>query len=311
VYTGETLMQVLIAHRESPIPSLREGRLGVPEGLDAIFCKMVAKKAEDRQQSMAEVIADFRTVEGELSSVANDSAANGEKLRARQHSIIESCGAVRDATQTLLTEAGTPHASALARKVPESGTQTNVRSECDTTSTRLGRSLEKPSRIRRKLLWLAGILGGLVLVAVGCVLTFVMRQGTLVVEIDEQIGKDVKVTVSHGGEQVKIADEKNGWKLSLSSGTYGLAVQGGDDRFQLDPQSVTVTHGSQVKVKVALKSPQPGPSWPLDSPVGKPGAPLPAIAPFDTAEAKKHQEAWAKHLGMPIEITNSIGTKFR
>lgn len=38
--------------------------------------------------------------------------------------------------------------------------------------------------------------------------------------------------------------------------------------------------------------------------------PPPAIAPFDAAQAKAHQEAWAKHLGVPVEYTNSIGMKF-
>lgn len=40
-------------------------------------------------------------------------------------------------------------------------------------------------------------------------------------------------------------------------------------------------------------------------------APAPAIAPFNSAQAKAHQEAWAKHLGVPVEYTNSIGMKFR
>jgi formylglycine-generating enzyme required for sulfatase activity len=44
-------------------------------------------------------------------------------------------------------------------------------------------------------------------------------------------------------------------------------------------------------------------SWPAD-------APPPAIAPFDAAQAKQHQEAWAKYLGVPVEYTNSIGMKF-
>ena len=34
-----------------------------------------------------------------------------------------------------------------------------------------------------------------------------------------------------------------------------------------------------------------------------------AIAPFNAAAAKAHQEAWAKYLGVPVEITNSIGMK--
>lgn len=36
-----------------------------------------------------------------------------------------------------------------------------------------------------------------------------------------------------------------------------------------------------------------------------------AIAPFTAAEAKSHQEAWARHLGLPVEHINSLGMKFR
>ena len=43
--------------------------------------------------------------------------------------------------------------------------------------------------------------------------------------------------------------------------------------------------------------------WPAD-------APTPAIAPFDAATAKKHQEAWAKYLQIEVEYTNSLGMKF-
>lgn len=36
-----------------------------------------------------------------------------------------------------------------------------------------------------------------------------------------------------------------------------------------------------------------------------------AVAPFDGEQAKMHQQAWAKHLGVPVEFTNSLGMKFR
>jgi formylglycine-generating enzyme required for sulfatase activity len=39
-------------------------------------------------------------------------------------------------------------------------------------------------------------------------------------------------------------------------------------------------------------------------------APPPAVAPFSTEQARKHQEPWAKHLKVPVEQTNSIGMKF-
>ncbi|MBI1348673.1 SUMF1/EgtB/PvdO family nonheme iron enzyme [bacterium] len=44
--------------------------------------------------------------------------------------------------------------------------------------------------------------------------------------------------------------------------------------------------------------------WPAD-------APKPAIAPFDAAQAIKHQQEWAAYLQVPVEYTNSIGMKFR
>ncbi len=42
-----------------------------------------------------------------------------------------------------------------------------------------------------------------------------------------------------------------------------------------------------------------------------PSGPRLAAAPFDAAQAKAHQEAWATYLGVPVEFTNSIGMKFR
>ncbi len=56
-YAGETFVETLLAHRESPIPSLRVARPEVSEALDAVFAKMVAKRADDRPQSMTAVIA--------------------------------------------------------------------------------------------------------------------------------------------------------------------------------------------------------------------------------------------------------------
>lgn len=37
--------------------------------------------------------------------------------------------------------------------------------------------------------------------------------------------------------------------------------------------------------------------------------PAPAVAPFSEQQARRHQDAWAEHLGQPREVTNSIGMK--
>ena len=55
-YGGDTLMEKMLAHREQPIPSLG---IDVPQELEAVFRRMVAKQVEDRYQSMSRVVADL------------------------------------------------------------------------------------------------------------------------------------------------------------------------------------------------------------------------------------------------------------
>lgn len=56
IYSGDTLMKKLLAHREEPVPPLRAIRPDVPAEVDAAFQKMVAKNPARRYQSAAEVI---------------------------------------------------------------------------------------------------------------------------------------------------------------------------------------------------------------------------------------------------------------
>ena len=42
---------------------------------------------------------------------------------------------------------------------------------------------------------------------------------------------------------------------------------------------------------------------------GDAGAPPLAVAPFDAEDARAHQAAWAEHLGVAVEVENSIGMK--
>lgn len=55
-YPRQTLMEVLVAHREAPIPSLSKARPDVPVEVDMVFQRMMAKHPEDRYQRMEEVI---------------------------------------------------------------------------------------------------------------------------------------------------------------------------------------------------------------------------------------------------------------
>src|SRR5262249_1163890 len=65
MYPAKTLMQKMLAHREQPVPSLRTLRPQVSEPLEAVYGKMVAKRAEERQQSMTNVLADIKRLQNE------------------------------------------------------------------------------------------------------------------------------------------------------------------------------------------------------------------------------------------------------
>ncbi|MEI8381392.1 MAG: bifunctional serine/threonine-protein kinase/formylglycine-generating enzyme family protein [Planctomycetota bacterium] len=69
-YAGDTLMSRLLAHRDSPIPSLCAAREDVPTSVDLVFAKMVAKQSQDRYQSMTEVLRDLGPLHEGSSSAA-------------------------------------------------------------------------------------------------------------------------------------------------------------------------------------------------------------------------------------------------
>ena len=56
-YDGDSMIMRLMAHRDAPLPSLVKTRDDVPWALEQAFHKMIAKRADDRFQSMDEVVA--------------------------------------------------------------------------------------------------------------------------------------------------------------------------------------------------------------------------------------------------------------
>jgi serine/threonine protein kinase len=131
-YKGNTLVEVLLAHREAPIPSLRAVRPEVPEELEVIFQRMVAKRPEERYQRMEEVIGALESCRAKVRVSAGGEATRWvEPASAEEADQAETETLVRGRepqtpTQPLrepLREGLPGERRPLAEKVPVVGTQ--------------------------------------------------------------------------------------------------------------------------------------------------------------------------------------------
>ena len=101
-YTATSLIGMLLRHREARVPSLREARPGVPDGLDAIFRRMVAKRPDDRYPTMTaliEALESIRPLTDPLTARPHGPAAPaGPPITAVTHTFDESTADDLDTT---------------------------------------------------------------------------------------------------------------------------------------------------------------------------------------------------------------------
>lgn len=134
-YQAETPIKVLMAHRLREIPSLRAARPDVPEELEVIYRKMLAKSQADRYQTMSEVLRALMPLVGDggflavnasppaaASPAATASSADAEDALSPSDSDVDAL----TPTRTLTWVGGRPDAQApsveeLAEEVAQLG----------------------------------------------------------------------------------------------------------------------------------------------------------------------------------------------
>ena len=229
-YDGDTIMKKLLAHRDQPIPSLRADRHDVPLELDTVFRRMLAKRVEDRFQTMSELIAELELLE----------------VRKESHEatlIIQQTVSVPPSSNTsgdnstfhfLQDRAVTPtihKAKAKPRTAPASqGTA------------------GRPPWKNIKVLIGAGLLGVLLLASI--IVSLDTRDGKLIVEVNQQ---DVIVQVLDSEGKVEISQKGVVGKVTISvdPGKHRLKVV--KDGFTTYGQEFEMEKGGHTEITARLE----------------------------------------------------------
>jgi formylglycine-generating enzyme required for sulfatase activity/serine/threonine protein kinase len=275
LYKCETLVQILLSHREAPIPSIRQRRPDVPPQLDAVFQKMVAKQAEDRYQSMNEVIAALETCMGRRTgaarALAETSTPSGDQ-------------ALQDALSFLNEPAAAPSATAVRKRakaaVPLETMAYDARHETGSSASPLSANgkeaggeglaqLIKAARQKKPLV---------VAIGLGLLATLVIIVLAVMIRVRHPDGKETAIEVPEGS-QVTISKD----------GQVDVNLKGTGDRLQ----------GTAKKTTPLARAAGEGSGVRAAPPLAKPT--------MFAIEAAQVQKQWAEHLGVPAEETNSIG----
>ena len=245
VYMGRTMASKFLAHREQPVPSLRTQRDDVPEGLDAVFQRMLAKRPEDRQQSMTELLVE-----------------------------LESCCAERDEFAETVSlaapvDTGTLGATAKESDSGDSALDAWLHARPDSAPTLFHLNPKKENAVNRQRLIYNLVAAGIAFVALLLTITIIIRtpKGTLIVEVSEP-GAKIEVD----GEEVTITtpDDKERVKVRVADGEHTLKISKGG--FRTYTRQFTIESGGKESISVELMRPevatasQPPPQQPADLP---------------------------------------------
>jgi serine/threonine protein kinase len=118
-YGGGTFIEKVFEHADQPIPPLADARPDVPQELEDLYQRMLAKKPDERPQSMTEVIAALETIRRGDSPSEADAAAGGSSEDSALTSFLDHMDHAPAAPSVTGSRTKKPYASPTAAPVKE------------------------------------------------------------------------------------------------------------------------------------------------------------------------------------------------
>ncbi|MBC8869300.1 MAG: protein kinase [Planctomycetes bacterium] len=259
----DSRMKKVMAHMRDPVPPIRDLRDDVPEPLADVLDRLLNKSPDDRYQTPAELVSAL-----EPFAAASDLEA---LLQRVERSLEAEADTARSGVDTPI------HVSSVSVDTHPSEQAAPVQ------------PATQPTRRRWKPIAIGATLAAVLLLAV--IITITNRNGTVVIETTDP---NVRISVMQGGEEIAVADAQNGWTIRLQSGEYDISLKGSSDRFKMDRDSVTVTRGDEVRVRVTRRPTKVTDERAL------------AIAPVNDTRARGHQQAPIKVGIIGLDTTHAI-----
>ena len=280
-YDGDTLMAKLLAHRDQPIPNLRETCPQVPEPLQQVFQKMVAKKLGDRYQSMTEVIAALESCSGGQAVSQSFSPSAFASMSAVPGGSVSSPTSTGLPAGTIVTGASQVKAALPRTPGTEQMSQLAAATSRAVTPGRAGKQKNrKPTgqqKGRKPWLLIGGGLAGVLLLS-GIVFSLLPRDGQLVVRNTEP---EAEVQVVDAEGRVITREVRRGEKsvtVAVAAGKHQLKVQKQGFKpfrkeFELASGKTATIDAKLVPVAVKGKASLPAPEEEVaaDMPSDQPG----------------------------------------
>ena len=280
-----TMGQKMKGHLLEPISRLRDLRDDIPAELDDLYARLMEKDPARRLISAEETATLLKTIAQSHSTKPSSNFASKPIANSIPPAMPPTLAAGPSATIPGVSDPGAAATMSWNGKegteIVDTGDDVTVHDaggEATRTHFQLQPQAQPQSQARAATAAPPRRRNPLKLVAAGgAALFLVLLLGVIVIKIVNKDGTTTELRVPDGTSVEVLKDGKLLGKVDIEK-------------------------GGPTKTPPTPPSPSTPPSV---------NASTLALAPFDAAAARAHQEAWARRIGAPVEFTNSIGMKFR